>query len=661
MFARYSDSRNPQTSTFFPNLPSITHARYTNIEGSETHTFSPSFLTTTRFGWIRFNDYNSTNGPDVATPAGTVAAFPSSVYNGLERVVPIAITDIGSLSQGFGYYGPDNLFVLTSDSQKVKGRHTVAFGGWYMHSHYLTNNQTGTQEQFNSLPTMGLASGTGYGLASYLLGLPSSSGRVIGSTEGDMVTNYYSLYVQDGFRATKKLTVNFGFRYDYAQPAVNVHGNGTFVWETGQYDCDKANPITSVCPTNPIGRIPPDYTNFAPRIGLAYQLTPKTTLRGSYGIFYDDFGETQQSQQGARGNWPYSFPQTIGSENSGLPQYYLQNPFPGPAAGSATPLGCQQCLEIYRANTRTPYVQEWSASVQRQLTPSLLWEINYFGSHGIRGASQIVDNTALTGGTDNYQNRQRWPQFPPYVNNGFNQNPSKYNGMSMELRKNYSHGLSYLVSYTWSKTMDTSDSLGVSTISPFVQPLRFNINSFWGPAQYDVTHLLRASYTWDIPGKTGNKLGDAALANWSFSGIYSYDSGPAYFVIFQADNANIGTVPGRADSWPDLVGNPRAISPTINEWFNTSAYQAPPFGTQGDAGKHDLYSDGMNNLDFALYKRWPFTETRNVEFRAEFFNGFNDHSFNQPGPFIDAPQSFGRISSVRQGGRQIQFALKLHF
>jgi hypothetical protein len=109
------------------------------------------------------------------------------------------------------------------------------------------------------------------------------------------------------------------------------------------------------------------------------------------------------------------------------------------------------------------------------------------------------------------------------------------------------------------------------------------------------------------------------------------------------------------------VGNPILPRRTIQEWFNTNAYQIPPFGTQGDAGKHALYSDGMNNFDLALYKRWPFKETRDFEIRGEFFNGFNNHSFSPPGYVEDQPASFGVIGGVRQGGRQMQVALKLHF
>jgi hypothetical protein len=317
-------------------------------------------------------------------------------------------------------------------------------------------------------------------------------------------------------------------------------------------------------------------------------------------------------------------------------------------------------LEVARENTRTPYVQMWSLSVQRQLTPSLMWQTSYVGSHGVHMLGQIVDNTAVVPGTDNYQNRQRWPDFPPYVNNGFNQFPAWYNGLTVELRKNYSHNLSFLVSYTWSKAEDVLDSLIAGINYPFIQPTRFNIKDFKGPASFDVTHRFVASYTYDIPVKTNNKFANAVVSNWTLAGITTVDSGTPYYVVLCADNANIGGIGGRCTSLPNLVKNPVLSNPTINEWFDTSAYTIPPFGTQGNAGKHGLYNDGMFNWDFSLIKRWPFMEKKHVEFRADFFNGWNQHTFATPGFTIDDPNSFGKVSNTRQNGRQIQFALKIH-
>src|SRR5207253_4019078 len=175
------------------------------------------------------------------------------------------------------------------------------------------------------------------------------------------------------------------------------------------------------------GSIVPDHRGFQPRVGVAYELTPKTVVRTSYGIFFDTFGNNYaQTQQGNRGNWPFAFPQQVTALNRTVPAAFLQNPFPGPAQGSKTPLGCQQCLNVWEPTSRTPYVQQWTFSLQRQITPTLLGEAVYFGSHGLRLSGQIIDNVAVTPGPGNFQDRQRYPQFPPFVLNGANIFPSYY-------------------------------------------------------------------------------------------------------------------------------------------------------------------------------------------------------------------------------------------
>ncbi|HEV2498146.1 MAG TPA: TonB-dependent receptor [Terriglobia bacterium] len=659
-FTRFSQATDRNGSTDdFEGIGSIQNENFINNVVSDTHIFSPSVILTASFGWQRFNDYTNSVGPDVAQKAGLATTFPIS-FNGKSLLPSLLIPDFPGYGQNFQYYGPENLFSWSGGVQKITGNHTLQFGAMYIRDHFITNNQTGTQVSFTSQPTAGLAPGTGFGLASFLMGLPSSASRVIGSTKGDMIGNYPSFYGQDTWRVTPKLTLNLGVRWDPQITMKSQLGSGTFVWETGQYVFDQKNPITGQPANAPFGLIPSDMNNVAPRFGVAYAINPKTVVRASYGIFYDVLGETAQNQQGNRGNWPYASPQAVGSLNAGLPTAYFENPFPGGAQGSTTPLGCQQCIEIERSATRTGYVQQWGLSIQRQLTPSLMWQTAYFGSHGIDLGGQIMDNTAVVPGTDPFQNRQLWPQFPPYVNNGYNLFPSFYDGLSVELRKQYSHSLAFLVSYTWSKTIDISDSTA-SDAYPFIQPTRFDIPLLRGPAGYNVTQRFTASYVWNIPGKTSSKLANAVVSGWNFSGIVTLDSGLPFYVTLSGDQANIGTVPGRVTSFPNLISNPVLSNPTPQEWFNTGAYQIPPFGTQGNAGKHALYTDGLTGFDGTFSKSWPLKERSSLQLRADFFNAFNLHNWGAPGAAADNTFNFGEVSSTRQGGRTIQLSMELHF
>src|SRR5579875_1660564 len=657
-FGRYSDARNPQSSVSFPNLPSITAARFTNIDTGDIHTFGPSTVLTVRFGMQRSADTISTGGPDVAAQAGTLAAFPP--FHGKQVIPPISIPGFPSANQGVQIYGPEYIYSLSADAQKTFGRHTFGFGGTLYRGSYLTDNQTGVSETVTTVPTSNFGTG-GDPLASYLLGLPSQASREVGSSEGNMLGYAEALYAQDSWQINPKLHLNLGLRYDYAPPMINRVGAGTFSWETGQYYWDRTNPVTGQPADIQRGVMPPDADDFQPRIGVAYAFSPKTVVRASYSIFYDTLTiNWGQDSQNNRGNWPFASPQSEASLNTTFPTAFLQNPFPGPPIPSPSPLGALEAVDIEPSATQSPMTQEWSASVQRQLTPSTKLEFDYFGSHSIHLPGEIADNTAVVPGLGPIQPRQRWPRFPPYINAGFNMFPSLYDGGDVSLTRQYSRNLSFVINYTYSKVIDYLDELA-DTKDAFLVPTRFNIPSFRGPAQFSTTNRFVASYVYDTPVHDHNRLLNAVVGGWEHSGIIGIDSGFPYYALLPGDQANVGIVSGRPNQFPNLLSNPEAnFRPTVSEWFNTAAYQLPVFGTFGDAGKHALYGPGEVEWDATLAKKWPFGEGRYIEFRSDFFNLPNTSTFSNPGAVFGTPQ-FGKVNSTRQRGRVIQFALKVHF
>jgi hypothetical protein len=662
-YARYSDWRNDAQSTSLPTLPVTDNQRYTNIVGSETHLFNPSFLFTARFAAMRFTEVTTTGGLDVAQSTGLVSVFPP--FRGKDFLPPFSIAGYASLSQSGNYRGPEYYLVPTIDFQRISGRHTLAFGGGYTYTTFLTD-QTHGGENFSSAQTA-FGSGTGDGLASFLLGLPFSANRVGGPSAWTFTFHSYSWYIQDTFRFNPRLTLNYGLRWDYMAPMYVSPGLGTLDFDTGNYLFDHTNPITGQPPNMRSGGVEPDYRGYQPRLGIAYELTSRTVLRSSFGIFDDIFGANQQSPTGTAGNWPYAFPQTLASANATLPSIFLQSPFPGPPVGSVTPLACAQCQNIEKNSTRNPYVEEWSFSLQEQISSSLKAEADYFGSHGVKLLGQVLDNVASVPGITPLAQRVAYPNFAPFVNNGYNEYMSWYHGLVVKLEKRYSNNLSFLLSYTWSKALDETDGLGDGGIygQPTANPTRYNIAQFKGPAGYDMRQRVSASYSYDIPGRTGNRLLDAILAHWQTSGIVSADTGIPYYVYLTTDNENIGVASfgsPRYTEFPNLVCNPYGgFRSTVAAWFNTSCYQLPPYGTAGDAGRHALYSQGLLNWDASVNKQWPLSENKQVQFRAEFFNLANAATFDPPG-ILFGTSGFGKISSTaRQPGRQIQFALKFHF
>jgi hypothetical protein len=190
---------------------------------------------------------------------------------------------------------------------------------------------------------------------------------------------------------------------------------------------------------------------------------------------------------------------------------------------------------------------------------------------------------------------------------------------------------------------------------------RFNIPFNKGVAGFDIPHMVVASFVWEIPGKTGNRVADGLVSGWQLSGVGSYYSGLPFMVFLSSDNENIGTVPGRSAQYPNLVGNPNdSAERTPFRWFNTAAFALPAPFTRGNAGRNILRTDSLQNLDFAVHKQWPFLESRSIQLRGEFFNTFNHPSFGYPGAVLGTTQ-FGRVSNTRNSGRQVQVAVKFHF
>jgi hypothetical protein len=664
-YLRYSDARVDQQSVTFPALPNNRADRNSNIVLSNTYVVNPRLLVTGRFGLTRMDQNIITRPiPGLARDNGTLTAY--EPFRGLEVIPPVTIIGYPGLSQGVSIYGPQYESSWIADAQKIQGRHTIDFGGSIIRTTFVTDNQSGRQVIFTSAQTSNFAPNTGASLASFVLGLPESAARIFGSTEGDMSGNAYSLYVQDTLRATPRLTFNLGLRYDYASPMINKVGSGTFIFETGKYVWDRPNPITGEGPNIRRGAIDPDKNNIQPRIGLAYQASQKTVIRSSFGVFFDTFGVNYaQTQQGNRGAYPFTFPQAATGLNATTPNAFFPNPFPGPPIGTRTPNNCgSQCLNVFHDTTRVPYVFQWTFSIQRQLTSSLMTEAVYFGSHGVKISGQLLDNTAAAPGPGGISLRRKNPQFESYIGNGFNGYHSYYEGMSVKLDKRFSRGLLVQANYTWSKTMNQSDSLasgGGAVGQPWSNPTRYNLRQFRARAGYDIPHRLVISGIYETPFKTSSRVANAFLANWAFSTIASFDSGLPYTVFLASDNENIGPPGGRYTQFPNLVGDPNGgVQRGVFRWFNTDAFKLPPPYTAGNSGRNTLRADGFANVDFSAYKRFPIYESRYVELRGEFFNSSNTTTFTTPNSLLGTPQ-FGTVTGTRNSGRQVQLAVRLRF
>jgi hypothetical protein len=312
-----------------------------------------------------------------------------------------------------------------------------------------------------------------------------------------------------------------------------------------------------------------------------------------------------------------------------------------------------------------PYAVEWNFGIERQLGPNTTLSLNYVGQPSNRLNLGDYGNTAVVPGAGAIAPRLPYPYITPtYYDRSIGR--SSYHAFQFSLDRKLGGGLTYLVSYTWSKSIDIACSGYAATEGCAIQN-PYNLNADKSVSAYDLTHMLSASWVYQLPFGAGKKFTarngtvNYVIGNWQINGIASLHTGPPFTVGVAGDVANTGNN-GSLGFYerPNLVGNPHLASPSPGQWFNTAAFQAPEQFTYGNVGRNTLRADWGRNLDFSIFREFPITESKRLEFRAESFNLTNTPVWGTPSPILNAP-NFGRILSISNAPRQIQLALKFYW
>ncbi|MGH7867361.1 MAG: TonB-dependent receptor, partial [Candidatus Dormibacteraceae bacterium] len=302
---------------------------------------------------------------------------------------------------------------------------------------------------------------------------------------------------------------------------------------------------------------------------------------------------------------------------------------------------------------------QWNLGFQRQLGTASVLSMNYVGSHDSRLPLFLSQNVALTPGPGDPQ--QRAP-FPYMVAQSYTRSwgRSDYNALQVSMNGEASRGLTYRFSYTWSKAMDIGCDGYYSSCS-VQDPNHWTNNK--SVAGFDIPNIFSASWVYQLPVGKGmkwslqNGVANAIIGGWQLNGILFLSSGQPYTLGTSGDIANIGATGAER---PNLVGNPNLSTPSPSEWFNTQAFTNPAPFTFGNVGRNTLRSDWNRNLDFSIFREFPLTETKRVEFRFEAFNVTNVPVFGIPDGTVSDP-NFGAVSNTANTERQLQFALKFYF
>jgi outer membrane receptor protein involved in Fe transport len=506
---------------------------------------------------------------------------------------------------------------------------------------------------------------TGIGLADFLLGYPSGA-QLTNLAVVDQRLRMFSGFFQDDWKASPKLTVNLGLRYDFATwPYEGSDRMANFDPQTGR---------TFTVANSPFGRslVKSDKNNFAPRVGLAWQVTDKVVVRAGYGRFYMLF-ERAGSEDQLGLNLPFLVNNVVGVTNTTSTANNMRV-----ATGFNLSLDPSAILNdpAKLANVRVravapdavqPSVDQWNLGIQYLLPSDIVVTIDYVGTKGthlsiLRNLNQQLFNANGTG-----TGVIPFPVFGPieFRENGGNSN---YYGGEVTVEKRFSRGLSFRAAYTLAKSIDyAQEHLFSGGSNSFMQNSR-NLRSQRGRSDFDYRHRFVSSYIWELPfGRGRSYVTDGALAHiiggWRVSGLTNIRSGRPFTVFAGANNSLVGNRGGLANALADCLrdGTLSGDERDVDRWFDTAAYAVPTPARLGTCGRNTLTGPGLVNFDFALARAFEyFGENRRLEFRWEMFNMFNTPQFGLPGNNRSSGD-VGRISSLAGDPRVMQFALKFYF
>jgi hypothetical protein len=659
LFARFSYSNGynsnpggiPSVSTKVTNIA-------TNATLSDSHIFRPNLIGHFQFGFSRYtSNQTAASLPDsILKETGWDQVFPSAAPYYL--LLGLNVTDASGAGGAFIPIGPHDLYQSIGDITWNHGRHAVKAGLTW---NYLDSFQASPQASigFTRRPTSNLVdqNATGYGVATFLLGLPTDARRAGGDTSALLSHNEYHFFLQDEIRLTSRLTLTAGLRYSYVQAMKEARNaySGLDV-QTGNYLLAVNDPTTGAGPNLRERWVDPQWNNFAPRVGLAWMLDSKTSVRAGAGIYYSYTDYVQYFADPA-GQWPFGFSETVGPLNDFFVDSKLSNPFTG-SAGVQIPTS-PKGQGGYSINPRVkiPYSIQRSFSIQRELPFAMLVDASYVGSNSVKLLQSRNENQALPG-PGPVQARRPLPDYGVVIwdDNG---PPSNYNGLSLRLQKRFSAGLSILTSYTWSHNLDIYSTERGGNNGGVENPLNWRAD--YATSSANMTNVFLWNGIYELPfGRGKSHLNHGLLAtiagNWEWSNILSLYSGQPVNVALGFDNASTGTAGGQR---PNLVGNPYLSNQSRLRWFNTAAFAAPAPMTFGNAGRNILRGPALRNYDTAVMKNFVISEHKRLQFRTEFFNAFNIVNFNNPNGTFNSP-NFGIITAARPS-RSIQFSLKLLF
>jgi hypothetical protein len=648
-----------------------------------THIFNPSLVATFRMGFSRYMNYAQQQdyGSNISSQIGIPGINRDLTSSGLTG---ISIDGFGNPLLGsfaaFPWKRGETNFVWNTNWTKVLGNHTIKWGADVRRQRrdlfIGVYGPRGTWT-FSAGPTaLNGSSATSFGnaFASFLLDQPASAIRDVLSATSNFRSTQLFTYVQDQWQLSSKLTVDIGLRHELYLPyKPSVPGGFS------NYDPTNNSLVLAGLGGNPTDMgVKTQWTNFSPRIGLAYRFNDKTVFRGGFGISYTPIIALDN------GGWAFNYPvepfQTLNAPNSYTPAGSLASGFPAlaivPVSSNGTiPNAPDYQYIVIPKNTKPAYVESWNIALQRSLGAGFVLEAAYVGNHGV-GIQYFDDlNAGLIPGAGSagqplYQKFGRRSVTQSFVFLG-----SNYHSLQVKLNHRFSGGFLLTTAYTYGKAIDYSQDNGVLFNN-------INVRANRAPDEADRTHVFVQSYNYQLPFGPGRPwlrsgIGRWIAGDWQLNGLFTVSGGtPLNITTLLASGAGSGQTSYTSVSLnaPDN-GNRPNVNGSVKilggeggglKWFDTSAFSAPPPGQFGNVGRSVLRGPAFANLDVSLFRRFHVKERFIFELRAESFNITNTAHFDNPNGVL-GNAAFGTIttanpdSALGSNQRNFEFALKLSF
>jgi Carboxypeptidase regulatory-like domain/TonB dependent receptor len=690
LMGRYSitDNQENDPNQFQALGTQALSSRAQNIALTEAHTFGPRWLNQASFGLYKdiFLFGAILPGTNFLAEAGITGYEQTQISPSFPYITLSGYSSFnGSGSGSFPKSNRIRTWQYGDNMSYTAGKHEIQFGGQLYYQRHAFFNGQEQEGQFNFTTKY-----SGDAFSDFLLGYPASVFRAYPLSLYGNTAYQWVGFVQDTWRASDRLTLNIGLRYEHnpffnginGQTSAFDYSNGKIVvpMNGGKLLDPNAQPeIPLLLPlfsdriegTDSLG-LPQSIRKtglgqLAPRFGLAYKVggSDKYVVRAAYGLFPVYF-DTNLALQWVKVP-PFEITQTI-NNSTGTPGFTFANPFNGqsllaantsgqPCPGTAVVYATCTAPNVFSSPTQLQhtYMHQYNVAVQGEVAKNLSVEVAYVGNNTIHGQLIAVPDNVPVPAAGTIQTRRAYPQWGQF-SLGLTNGTASYNALQVKVEKRYSNGLQILASYAYSKCLDNGSNQG----APIALSL---LPRAYAECDYNLKHVVTISSVYTLPFGHGhamlgnsNFLVNGFLGGWEIAGIYTGRSGPPYTPVLSSDVANNGT----SGQWPNRISKGTISNPTPAHWFDTSAFTQPAAFSYGNSGRNILHADGLVNLDATLKKTFPFGETRGVETRLESFNVANHANFAAPNATIGS-SSAGTVTSTLTANRIMQAAVKIFF